>query len=62
MNLNKTFSYGYHDIIRSNKDIIEYHVDYWSQRQQEAGANANANSIDRQVTQTTRGSRLGRNH
>ena len=52
MNLNMTFGYGYHDII-SNKDMIEFHVDYWSQHQQEAAANNNANNIDRQVTPTT---------
>ena len=52
MNLNMTFGYGYHDII-SNQDMIEFHVDYWSQRQHEAAANDNANNIDRQVTPTT---------
>jgi hypothetical protein len=42
MNLNMTFGYGYHNII-SNKDhlygiqscdMIEFHMDYWSQHQQ----------------------------
>ncbi len=44
--------YGYHDII-SNKDMIEFHVDYWSQHRQEAAANDKANNIDQQVTPTT---------
>jgi hypothetical protein len=44
MKLNVVFGYGYHDII-SNRDMIEFHMDYWSPHQQEAVAKDIANSI-----------------
>ncbi len=46
INLNMTFVCGYHNIITTNVEMIEFHVDYWSQHQQEAAANDNANNID----------------
>ena len=44
MKLNVMFGYGYHDII-SNRDMIEFHMDYWSPHQQEAVAKDIANSM-----------------